>query len=176
MFAQSYSGIFDHRLKCEHAALGICKIYAICMIPWWRCFKINHRQGHFIIYIFYVPSQFQRCGTIIFLSIPLNEMQNLQATYWLPWLVFYIFAQVKFSSVRWLTTWVGDTSLSWPSKGCCLSEWVPGPHSSIYFLVNNMGRHSYLEIAPLCNMNLSSALLQLRPKNLRCLVLASYLG
>ena len=40
IFASGYSGIFDNRLKCERAALGICKIYAICMISKYRCSKI----------------------------------------------------------------------------------------------------------------------------------------
>ena len=40
ILASGDSGIFDNRLKCEHAALGICKIYAICMISKYRCSKI----------------------------------------------------------------------------------------------------------------------------------------
>lgn len=40
IFAPPYLGISDNRLECEHAALGICKIYAICMISQHSRFKI----------------------------------------------------------------------------------------------------------------------------------------
>lgn len=156
MFAQSYSGIFDHRLKCEHSASGICKIYAICLISWWRCFKINHRQRHFIIYIFNVHSQFKSCVAIFFLSTPFNEMQTLQVINWCPRFVLYIIVQVKFFFSK--TT---DDTIRWHSA------WqVKDDRLILYLLVNEMVR-CYLDVAPLWDMNLSSTLLQLNPKDWR---------
>lgn len=71
-------------------------------------FKSIIGKGILASLFFYVHSQFKRCVTITFFSIPAHEMQNLQARYWLAWLVFYIFAQVKFSSARKLVTRVAD--------------------------------------------------------------------
>lgn len=83
ILAQGYSGIFDNRLKREHAAPGICKIYAFWVISKYRCSKIVAVIIKTFYHLYYVCSQcvyVKDVWQLFFLSIPCSETENLRST------------------------------------------------------------------------------------------------